>query len=363
MKNKVLIILGGGVYPHVTGGMEVFNYYLIRELKKHLDIRYLANTPLDFNGCIFHPIRNLKPSKILFPLQLFWHFLTHPEEKTILISFSSAHWFIWWMYAIMTDFFKLNAITVIHYGKTVPSEHPFVYKKFFRSQKAVIAVSNDIKRNYDCAFGTDCIVLPPMVPFEQSKLNIEECRNNYSIPLDATVICMIGSIKSMKNPDTVIEAVASMTKEETAIVNPFIIFAGGGDLINALNEKAIRLGISERVKFLGVVPKNDVKYVMKASDIYLIASDFEGTSVSLLEAMFNKKAIITSRAPGIIDMVREGIDCIMFETKNSELLKNAIITLSKDQLFAEKISQSANNRYNEVYSYKNMLDTYIKLLS
>ena len=41
----------------------------------------------------------------------------------------------------------------------------------------------------------------------------------------------------------------------------------------------------------------------KTADFYIISSDYEGTSLSLLEAMFNKLAIIASDAPGINRML------------------------------------------------------------
>lgn len=363
MKNKVLFILGDGVYPFKTGGMEVFNFYLIRELRQFFNISYLAGHKLEYDECMYHHIHTIRPAKFVFPLQILWHFLTHPSEKKTVISFSSAHWFIWWMYSLIIRLFRIKSIAVIHYGKTVPQEHPSAYKAFFHSQKTVVAVSDDIKRNYDNAFGTNCVVLPPLVPFEHSSLSTKECREKYGIPHNANVICMVGSIKGMKNPDTLIEAISKMTKEELSVYNPFALYAGNGAMLEELKEETEILEISDRVKFLGNVPKEEVKDVMKASDIYLIASDFEGTSVSMLEAMFNKMPILSSRAPGLKDMVREDIDALMFETRNAEQLKSLIIKASSHQGLTTKLSQSANTRYIEKYSYSAMINEYRDLLS
>lgn len=363
MKNKVLFILGDGVYPYKTGGMEVFNYYLIRELRSLFDIRYLAGHKLNYEGCKFHHMNTIRPAKFIFPLQIFWHFLTHPKEKTVLISFSSAHWFIWWMYSIIIKLFRLKSIAVIHYGKTVPQEHPSAYKSFFHSQKAVVAVSEDIKRNYDKAFRTNCKVIYPLVPFEKANDSKEQLRDKYGVPQDANIICMVGSIKGMKNPDTLIDAIANLADEERWLYKPFALFAGGGSMISELEERAKSKGVFQYVKFLGNVPKDNVKDIMALSDIYLIASDFEGTSVSLLEAMYNQKPIIISRAPGLVDMIEEGKDGWAFTTRDSKDLKKCIIDILENQGVAEERSQSASNVYRGRYSFAQVVDEYIKLLN
>lgn len=363
MKNKVLFLLGEGVYPYVTGGMEVFNYYFIKALRDKMDVSYLAHNELNYDGVTCHKYPSIRPTKFTWPLTLFFHFLFHPQERNVLISFSSAHWILWYLEYLIIKLFNLKATTVIHYGKTVPKEHPEAYRRFFAAQSAVVAVSHDIKKNYDAAFGTDCKVIYPLVPFEKANESKEQLRNKYNVPQDANIICMVGSIKGMKNPDTLIDAIANMTVEERLSYKPFALFAGGGSMIPELQERAKTKGISQYVKFLGNVPKDDVNEIMALSDIYLIASDFEGTSVSLLEAMYNQKPIIISRAPGLVDMIEEGKDGWAFTTRDSNELKTCIIDILENRYLADERSKSANNVYRQKYSFDQVVDEYMKLLN
>lgn len=363
MKNNVLFLLGDGVYPYKTGGMEVFNYYFIKALRDKMDVRYLAHKQLNYYGVKYHKYPSIKPIKYTWPLTLSFHFLFHPQERNVLISFSAAHWIVWYLEYCIIKLFKLKATTVIHYGKTVPKEHPEVYRKFFAAQSAVVAVSHDIKKNYDAAYGTDCKVIYPLVPFEKANESKGQLRNKYDVPQDANIICMVGSIKGMKNPDTLIDAIASMTEEERQSYKPFALFAGGGPMITELQVRAKSKGVSQYVKILGNVPKEDVKEVMALSDIYLIASDFEGTSVSLLEAMYNQKPIIISRAPGLVDMIEEGKTGWAFTTRDSKELQKCIIDILENQCLADERSQNASNVYREKYSFDQVVDEYIELLT
>lgn len=362
-KNNILFLLNSGVYPYRTGGMEVFNYYLIKLLKDRMDVRDFGCYPLDFQGTKHYRYRSIRPSTFILPLQLFLHFLLHPNERNILVSFSSAHAIFWYLTALVIKFFGIKSTTVIHYGKTVPKDHSDYYHYFFRVQRNVVAVSEDIKKNYDAAFGTNCRVIHPLVPFVDATESKEFYRKKYGVPQDTLVISMVGTVKGMKNPDTLIDALAEMTEEERKEIKPFAVFAGRGSMIEEMKQRAEKKGMGEYVKFLGQVPKENVGEIMALTDIYLIASDFEGTSVSLLEAMYNKKKIIISRAPGLVDMISEGKEGLAFETRNASALKECITEIAHNPQQAEVRAEAAFEKYMERYDYQKVVDAYEALLS
>lgn len=361
---RTLFSLYGGVYPHAVGGMEVFNYYLVRELAmKGGDVCYSSHFKYD-HGCGRHfKTRNLRPQKLFWPLQDFFILLFHPSIKNLLLSFSQAHWIIWFFFALISKVLRRNLIVVIHHGKSVPQDHHKAYSYFFRTAASVVAVSDDIKKNYDSTFGIDCKVIYPLVPFEITERPKQECRDAYGIARDALVVSMVGTVKDMKNPDTLVRAIAAMPEDFRTENNVCAVFAGGGPMIQFLKELAAELGISDRVVFLGQVPKDKVNEVMKLSDIYLIASDYEGTSVSLLEAMFNQKSIIISRAPGLVDMVKEGVDALAFETRNHLQLCQCIKDIVENPQKAQERVDSASEVYAAKYDYKSVLNKYMEVLS
>jgi glycosyltransferase involved in cell wall biosynthesis len=251
---------------------------------------------------------------------------------------------------------------VIHYGKQPPKDHAEAYRRFFSSAENVIAVSADIKRNFDDKYGICCQIIPPLVPFEKSKIDKILLRKTYNIPFDATAICMVGSIKGMKNPDTILEAVNMIGKEEIEKYNLHIIYAGSGEMTEMLKHKADGYGLGERVHFLGFVPKEKVNEVMSLSDLYVIASDFEGTSVSLLEAMYNGIPVIASNAPGIKDTITPK-ECTMFPTRDAAVLKNAVLTMITDKPLCERLAENARQRYLNLYDYDNVISSYLSILN
>lgn len=359
--NRILFVLGDGIYPYRTGGMEIFNYYLIESLSKSFSVSYFGNKPMNVAQAKWVRSYGFKPSKILFPLQLFIYCLFHKTDK-IVFSFSSAHWIIWYLYSLTVRVLHLSSIAVIHYGDSTPQDHKQQYMSFFKAQKAVVAVSEDIKHNYDKVYQLDCKVIYPLVPFKETTFSKEVFRKKYDVPADANVICMVGSLKKMKNPDTLLNAIISFSKEQLEKYRPFALFAGDGNMREELVVIARENDIEDRVRFLGSIPKETVNEIFALSDIYVIASDFEGTSVSLLEAMFNKKPVIISNAPGLVDMIEDGIDGLAFETRNEKELKKCIIRYFDDESLRNKLTESVYKKYCKKYSYSEVVSSYMELL-
>lgn len=363
-RNKeVFFMIGSGVYPEVVGGMEVFNYYLIEGLAEMgCKVSYLSTSEYAHKKGHHLKYWKLRPTKYLAPLQLFICLLFHPSFKKVVISYSSAHWVLWYLYMASVRLLHREYIVVAHYGDKPPQSKYKVYSRFFSKASTVVVVSDDIKKNYDSFFGIDCKVIYPLVPFSKSEKAKSDIRLEYDIPTDACVISMVGSIKPMKNPDTILRALASFSEEEIVRYNPYVVYAGKGESVGELKGLAQQLGLSDRVKFLGFVPKEKVNEIMKLSDLYLIASDFEGTSVSLTEAMFNGLPILASRAPGIVNTVNENTDCLMFETKNVRELKEKLILLLSNSALRAELSNQVVKSFEAKYDFQRTLDAYCSIL-
>ena len=61
-----------------------------------------------------------------------------------------------------------------------------------------------------------------------------------------------------------------------------LLLAGDGDLMPYIKDKVLELGISEKVKFLGI--RNDINKIMQAMDTFILPSTFEGLGIVVIEA-------------------------------------------------------------------------------
>lgn len=120
---------------------------------------------------------------------------------------------------------------------------------------------------------------------------------------------------------TIINACETLQKENV----PFTLtLAASGPLQNQLVKMVSRKGLSENMKFIGGYDNKELPAILRNHDIYVSASLWDGTSVSLLEAMACGLFPVVSRIESNQVWVKEGKTALMFECGRAEELAEKI---------------------------------------
>lgn len=133
----------------------------------------------------------------------------------------------------------------------------------------------------------------------EGKAPIEK-RIELGIPQDAFVLISVGELNKNKNNRVIISAM-----EKLGQVNIHYVLCGVGDQEESLRQQAHAAGLHNRVHFLGF--RKDVKELYKMSDCFVMPSQREGLSRSIMEAMASGLPCIASRIRGNTDLL-DGTD-------------------------------------------------------
>jgi glycosyltransferase involved in cell wall biosynthesis len=128
-------------------------------------------------------------------------------------------------------------------------------------------------------------------------------------------------LHEQKGIDVLIEAVPGVPDARFAI-------AGDGPERRRLEKLAADLGVEERVKFLG--SRSDVPALLRASDLFVLPSRYEGFPLVLLEAMAAEVAVVATRIAGVDELVVDGQNGALVEPGDSTALGLAIARLLAD---------------------------------
>ena len=93
------------------------------------------------------------------------------------------------------------------------------------------------------------------------------------------VVGHVGRFNPQKNHPFLLDIFAALLKKEP---NAVLLLVGGGEDMPKIQAKAHALGISERVRFLGV--RSDVADLMQTMDVFVFPSLYEGLPVTMVEA-------------------------------------------------------------------------------
>jgi glycosyltransferase involved in cell wall biosynthesis len=116
---------------------------------------------------------------------------------------------------------------------------------------------------------------------------------------------------------------------------------------DSLLSLAYRLGISDRVEFLGL--REDILAVMKCATVVILPSLSEGHPRVVLEAMALGKLVVSSPAGGVVDTVIDGLTGRLFDFENAEGLADCIDSLARNPSDSERMASLAGDYVRRCY--------------
>jgi glycosyltransferase involved in cell wall biosynthesis len=103
---------------------------------------------------------------------------------------------------------------------------------------------------------------------------------------------------------------------------------GDGPEKEALVRLSGELGIRDRVLFTGGQP--DVSKYLSKMTVFVLSSITEGIPVAMLEAMAAGVPVVATRVGGIPEVISDGVDGLLVESRHPDALANAIARVARD---------------------------------
>jgi glycosyltransferase involved in cell wall biosynthesis len=131
-------------------------------------------------------------------------------------------------------------------------------------------------------------------------------------------------------------------------------FAGDGPLRPELEREAARLGVEDRVRFLG--HREDVPDLLAASDVFALPSLYEGSSLALLEAMAAGRAVVSSSIGGTAELIEDGANGLLVPPGDVGALSSAIRRLLRDDGLRARLGAEGRDRVEASFAERATAD-------
>lgn len=170
---------------------------------------------------------------------------------------------------------------------------------------------------------------------------------------DRTVI-YVARLAPVKNPYVLLRAWRRLNAQGRYR----LLLAGDGPMAGELRDYAEREGLNH-VEFLGHVA--DVAALHRRGSVYVLPSPSEGCPNALLEAMASGLCPVATRVPGIIDVVRDGVDGLLFENDRDDELAAALTRVLEDAGLRRRLAQAAREHVVADYDLNKIADNFLAL--
>lgn len=131
-----------------------------------------------------------------------------------------------------------------------------------------------------------------------------DARGKCGLPQDAQVLISVGGLVERKGMHRVIDCLPALIEHHPDL--HYLIVGGGGpegDMRAELEAQVARLGLAERVLFLGALPPDELKTPLSAADVFVLATGNEGWANVFLEAMACGLPVVATDVGGNAEVV------------------------------------------------------------
>jgi rhamnosyl/mannosyltransferase len=309
--NGVRVIRAGSVGIYFSMPVSLSFPFMLKKIGKKFDILH------------FH---------MPFPLADLSYFWARPQGKVV----------VWWH----SDIVKQKNLLRVY--------KPFMMRFLNKAHKIIVATPRHIESSpFLKNFRDKCVVIPFGIDLTRFRLNDKNREKIMSIRdmYGSKIILFVGRLIYYKGVEYLIEAMKK--------VDAKLLLVGEGHLKESLISLADKIGIRDKIVFMGRIDDEDLIHYYHACSIFVLPSiaNSEAFGIVQLEAMACGKPVINTELPTGVPWVSvHGETGITVPPRDSSALADALNVLLNNADLCAKYGQNARKRVEEEFTMKLMMD-------
>jgi glycosyltransferase involved in cell wall biosynthesis len=192
----------------------------------------------------------------------------------------------------------------------------------------------------------------PPAPDQSRVAFLQELR----LPEDAQLVMFVGRLAPQKR---VADLIWSMQLLRQADPRAYLVVVGDGPLRASLEQYAREVEVISHVRFLG--HRADAASLLHLADVVWLASEFEGLSNSLMEAMACGRPIVATAIPPNQELIQHGTHGYLVNLGDSAGFAQFTLKLLSDSHIATRLGAAARDRVGTELSVSRMVERYADL--
>lgn len=173
------------------------------------------------------------------------------------------------------------------------------------------------------------------------------------LPSGPCHVGIVGRVAPVKGIDYALRALADPALSDRIVLD----IIGDGPSRPSLEAEAVRMGVADRVRFLGF--RKDIYSFLAHLDVMFIPSRHEGLPYTLLEAMSLARPIAASRVGGLAEVLRDGETGLLFDVGDVRGMVHALNRLALDGDLAARLGATAASEQRRRFTLSRMKEKYL----
>lgn len=151
-------------------------------------------------------------------------------------------------------------------------------------------------------------IIPSGIALEKYEDPVEACRitalkEKYHLEKDTKVLLCLGRLGFEKRVDELISGMPELVERENRIC---LLIVGDGPARESLEQKAVEMGVTDHVRFTGMISPQEVSLYYHMADIFVCASTSETQGLTYIEAAASGLPMVCRKDPCLCGVLEEG---------------------------------------------------------
>jgi glycosyltransferase involved in cell wall biosynthesis len=185
---------------------------------------------------------------------------------------------------------------------------------------------------------------------------VRALRRDLDLPPEGPFLLCVGRLDPQKGHLTLLESMSLVLRDEPAAR---LVLVGGAQqaspgYVAQLRTRAAGPDLAGKVSFAG--ERTDVPRLMAACDLFVLASEWEGFGLVLVEAMAAGKPIVATHVSGIPEVVLHGESGILVPPHDPTKFAAAVLELLADNAERDRLGSNGYRRVHTLFNADRMID-------
>ncbi len=184
---------------------------------------------------------------------------------------------------------------------------------------------------------------------------------NYPLDFnDKIIIGTVGRMHGVKDQITLVNAFIKLMKDNPGLVNKIILIIIGDGPLKVKAEKLLTNNHLENCSWLPG-KRDDIAEILRCLDIFVLPSQAEGISNTILEAMSTGLPVVATRVGGNPELIKDGLTGSLVEKENAPAMAASLFKYVDDPSTRKQQGNNAREHIMKEFSLQGMVQNYLKV--
>jgi len=211
-------------------------------------------------------------------------------------------------------------------------------------------------------------IIPNLVNIENIEKNLDphfDFRKEQNLTFDTKIVLFIGRLELRKGVDIFEQVIPKVVKK---LPNTIFVFIGAehGYSKKQMVERLKNYKVEKNALFLGPLPYRETMNILSQADVFVLPSIYEPFGIVLLEAMVCRKPVVSTKADGIPEVVKNGKTGILVRSKDAVAFSKAILEFLQSSKKCAAFGKTGRKRAERLFNHnsisRKILSIYQQLL-